>query len=91
MATSDGPSRNVTSSIAQQEKEFQKAVQPGSPISALLNSAKRPLLMSNGPSGNAAGGVKESPLFRKLQAASTVPSPLGKGSVRSARGTVARA
>ncbi|KAK7047342.1 Cell cycle serine/threonine-protein kinase cdc5/MSD2 [Paramarasmius palmivorus] len=84
---SDVPSRTVSSSIAQQEKEFQKAVQPGSPISALLNSAKRPLLMSNAPSGNG-GGVKESPLFRKLQAASTapnVPSPLGKGAAKHAR------
>ncbi|ESK88533.1 cell cycle serine threonine-protein kinase cdc5 msd2 [Moniliophthora roreri MCA 2997] len=80
MATTDGPSRSVTSSIAQQEKEFQKAVQPGSPISALLNSAKRPLLMSNGPSGNAAASTT-----------TNVPSPLGKGSVRSARGTVGRA
>jgi hypothetical protein len=29
---------SVTSTIAQQEKEFQLAVQPGSPISALLTS-----------------------------------------------------
>ncbi|KAF9077305.1 kinase-like domain-containing protein [Rhodocollybia butyracea] len=64
-----------------QEKEFQKAVQPGSPISALLSSAKRPLLRSTGPPGAAGQGVtKESPLFRKLQAASSSnphnPSPL---------------
>jgi cell cycle serine/threonine-protein kinase CDC5/MSD2 len=51
-------------SIAQQEKEFQKAVQPGSPISALLSSARQPLVMSGGGTS-----TKESPLFRKLQAA----------------------
>ncbi|KIM91385.1 hypothetical protein PILCRDRAFT_810665 [Piloderma croceum F 1598] len=53
---------SMTSSIAQQEKEFQKAVQPGSPISALLSSARQPLLMST-------NGTRESPLLRKLQAA----------------------
>ncbi|KAK1226206.1 Cell cycle serine/threonine-protein kinase cdc5/MSD2 [Marasmius sp. AFHP31] len=84
ITANDLAARNVTNSIAQQEKEFQKAVQPGSPISALLNSAKRPLLRSSGPAGPAGnGGVKESPLFRKLQAASTVPSPLGKGVARA--------
>ncbi|KAG7085661.1 hypothetical protein E1B28_003206 [Marasmius oreades] len=83
-STHDLGARSVSTSIAQQEKEFQKAVQPGSPISALLNSAKRPLLRSNGPAGNLInGGVKESPLFRKLQAASTVPSPLGKSVARA--------
>lgn len=56
--------KSATMSIAQQEKEFQKAVQPGSPISALLSSARQPLLMSGGGTSN-----KESPLFRKLQAA----------------------
>ncbi|KAF9261697.1 Pkinase-domain-containing protein [Marasmius fiardii PR-910] len=87
MASHDLGARGVTTSIAQQEKEFQKAVQPGSPISALLNSAKRPLLRSNGPASNPPnGGVKESPLFRKLQAASTVPSPLGKSVARARAG-----
>lgn len=37
-------------SLAQQEREFQKAVQPGSPISALLSSARQPLIVSNSPS-----------------------------------------
>lgn len=32
-------SKSITTSIAQQCKEFQKAVRPGSPISALLSSA----------------------------------------------------
>ncbi|KAF8122144.1 kinase-like domain-containing protein [Boletus edulis] len=68
----------VTSSIAQQEKEFQKAVQPGSPISALLSSARQPLVMST------TNSTKESPLFRKLQSAKeTKSSPLR--TVRSTR------
>lgn len=74
----DKASIPTTSSIAQQEKEFQKAVQPGSPISALLSSAKQPLVMST------TNNTKESPLFRKLQAAKdTKPSPLR--TVRSTR------
>ncbi|KAF6742775.1 kinase-like domain-containing protein [Ephemerocybe angulata] len=60
-----GGAMTHTASIAQQEKEFQKAVQPGSPISALLSSARTPLMV-----GPAVGGVRESPLMRKLQAAS---------------------
>lgn len=59
----DKAKNTITSSIAQQEMEFQKAVQPGSPISALLSSARQPLVMST------ANNAKESPLFRKLQAA----------------------
>jgi len=50
------------STLAQQEKEFLKAVQPGSPISALLSSARQPLVM--GTNNN-----RESSLIRKLQAA----------------------
>lgn len=69
----------VTSTIAQQEMEFQKAVQPGSPISALLSSARQPLVMST------TNTTKESPLFRKLQAAKEAKSsPLRR--VRSTRG-----
>ena len=79
---SNAPPEKVThpamSSIAQQEKEFQKAVLPGSPISALLSSARQPLVMST------TNAAKESPLFRKLQAAKeTKSSPLR--TVRSAR------
>lgn len=65
--------KSMTSSIAQQEKEFQRAVQPGSPISALLSSARQPLLMTN---NNGGGAVRESPLLRKLQAVKE--SPLGR-------------
>jgi cell cycle serine/threonine-protein kinase CDC5/MSD2 len=68
---------SMTSSIAQQEKEFQKAVQPGSPISALLSSARQPLLMST-------NGTRESPLLRKLQAAA--PSAKSPGRARGGRG-----
>ncbi|TCD67323.1 Cell cycle serine/threonine-protein kinase cdc5/MSD2 [Steccherinum ochraceum] len=63
--------KGVTSTLAQQEKEFQKAVQPGSPISALLSSARQPLLVAPG-SGNTRG---EQPLIRKLQAAREAKSP----------------
>lgn len=76
-APEDKAKNPITSTIAQQEKEFQKAVQPGSPISALLSSARQPLVMST-------NGVKESPLFRKLQAAKDAKSPLRN--VRTARG-----
>ncbi|KZT24843.1 Pkinase-domain-containing protein [Neolentinus lepideus HHB14362 ss-1] len=54
--------KNATAEIQRQEQEFQQAVQPGSPISALLRSARQPLVM-----GNAARN--ESPLYRKLTAA----------------------
>jgi cell cycle serine/threonine-protein kinase CDC5/MSD2 len=53
---------STTSTLAQQEKEFLKAVQPGSPISVLLRSARQPLVMST-------SNTRDSPLIRKLQAA----------------------
>jgi cell cycle serine/threonine-protein kinase CDC5/MSD2 len=57
---------SASSSLAQQEREFQKAVQPGSPISALLSSARQPLMVA--PAGGTA--VRGEPtLLRKLQAA----------------------
>ncbi|KAI9061979.1 Pkinase-domain-containing protein [Trametes sanguinea] len=65
--------RGVTSSLAQQEKEFQKAVQPGSPISALLSSARQPLIVAPPAPAGTRG---EQPLLRKLQAAKdSVKSP----------------
>jgi cell cycle serine/threonine-protein kinase CDC5/MSD2 len=77
--------KSVTSSLAQQEKEFQKAVQPGSPISALLSSARQPLVMA--PNSNGAPAARESPLFRKLQAASRqANSPLGPNAKRGLQG-----
>lgn len=74
-------SKSITTSIAQQEKEFQKAVQPGSPISALLSSARQPLLMGNAGGAGTSGptGTRESPLLRKLQ--TVKESPLGKRTV----------
>ncbi|GJJ15054.1 hypothetical protein Clacol_009329 [Clathrus columnatus] len=60
--------RNAMTSIAQQEREFQKAVQPGSPISALLSSARQPLIVSNSPSPRESLGV-----MRKL---SNNPPPI---------------
>lgn len=70
--------KSITSSVAQQEKEFQKAVQPGSPISALLSSARQPLLMAN--NGSQSGATREVPLLRKLHAAKE--SPLRRSSMR---------
>ena len=56
---------SATSSLAQQEREFHKAVQPGSPISALLSSARQPLMV--GPASGAT--IRSEPtLLRKLQA-----------------------
>ena len=43
--TSTSPA-NIAPTVAQQEREFQRAVQPGSPISVLLQSAKQPLLVA---------------------------------------------
>ncbi|KAH9887930.1 Pkinase-domain-containing protein [Cubamyces lactineus] len=72
-STTGAKSRGVTSSLAQQEKEFQKAVQPGSPISALLSSARQPLIVAPPAPAGARG---EQPLLRKLQAAKdSVKSP----------------
>ncbi|KAJ6539139.1 kinase-like domain-containing protein [Mycena capillaripes] len=52
-ASADVESKPAASTIARQEYEFQKAVQPGSPISALLSSARQPLVrgVGNSPLG----------------------------------------
>ena len=71
--------RTASSSLQQQEMEFQKAVQPGSPISALLKSARQPLLV--GPSA----GRNEQPLYRKLQAAKEAPTRSPGRGLREAR------
>lgn len=63
-STSGGGVKSASNSLAQQEKDFHRAIQPGSPISALLSSARQPLLVAN------AGSVRESPL-RKLTTAKT--------------------
>ncbi|KAG8835886.1 Cell cycle serine/threonine-protein kinase cdc5/MSD2 [Serendipita sp. 399] len=42
----------ISTSAAQQERDFQKAVQPGSPISILLHSAKQPLVVAPRDSEN---------------------------------------
>ncbi|KAH9008351.1 kinase-like domain-containing protein [Lactarius pseudohatsudake] len=57
--------RDIEPPQAQQEREFQEAVQPGSPISALLSSAHRPLMVAPGGVGAARG---EPTLLHKLQA-----------------------
>lgn len=56
---------NSSAALAQQEREFHRAVQPSSPISALLGAARQPLIMAPGGSG---GREREQPLIRKLQA-----------------------
>ncbi|WVQ94034.1 hypothetical protein IAU59_001112 [Kwoniella sp. CBS 9459] len=59
------PARTRTAlgpSIMQQERDFKNAVQPDSPISALLNSARQPLVQ-------APAAIKEPSLLRKLSAA----------------------
>lgn len=57
----DRPSQ-LGSSILAQERDFNNAVQPDSPISALLNSARQPLVQAAAP-------IKEPSLLRKLSAA----------------------
>jgi cell cycle serine/threonine-protein kinase CDC5/MSD2 len=54
-------------SVAQQEKEFQRAVQPGSPISSLISSAKQPLLVSHDSKPS---------LLRKLNSTRAQPTDL---------------
>ncbi|KAJ6599261.1 kinase-like domain-containing protein [Mycena vulgaris] len=55
--------KTAASTVARQEYEFQKAVQPGSPISALLSSARQPLVR----------GVGGSPLGQSHQARPPIP------------------
>lgn len=66
-AAANASTLNSSVALAQQEREFQKAVQPGSPISALLGAARQPLVM--GPGNITGGREREQPLIRKLQAA----------------------
>ncbi|WWC57830.1 uncharacterized protein I303_100365 [Kwoniella dejecticola CBS 10117] len=56
------PRQPLGPSILQQERDFKNAVQPDSPISALLTSARQPLVQASAP-------IKEPSLLRKLSAA----------------------
>lgn len=68
MATMNMAPRAVAQTAAQQERDFQKAVAPASPISALLNSARQPLVV--GPAGaTGMSPLRSSSLMRKLTAA----------------------
>lgn len=69
MSSATGNASALSSSVAlaQQEREFQRAVQPSSPISALLGAARQPLV--KGAASNISGREREQPLIRKLQAA----------------------
>ncbi|KAG8843658.1 Cell cycle serine/threonine-protein kinase cdc5/MSD2, partial [Tulasnella sp. 330] len=60
-----GNSQSSAGVAAQQEREFHKAVQPASPISVLLNSARQPLVTVHDPTGAARSGG----LMKKLAAA----------------------
>ncbi|KAG8747961.1 Cell cycle serine/threonine-protein kinase cdc5/MSD2 [Ceratobasidium sp. 428] len=67
-----GVKASMAPSAVQQEREFQKAVNPGSPISALLSSARQPLLVAphlDGTTPGTAQRQREQPLYRKLAAA----------------------
>jgi cell cycle serine/threonine-protein kinase CDC5/MSD2 len=59
------PTTSSASSLTQQECEFQKAVQPGSPILVLLSSPRQPLMVAPGGIGVVCG---EPTLLHKLQA-----------------------
>ncbi|KAJ7774335.1 kinase-like domain-containing protein [Mycena maculata] len=62
-ASSGVEPKTAASTIARQEIEFQKAVQPGSPISALLSSARQPLVR----------GVGGSPMGQSHQSRPPIP------------------
>lgn len=68
------PSSQLATSIAAQERDFNNAVKPDSPISALLNSARQPLV-------TAPTAIKEPSLLRKLTAAGAQAtlSPVRRG------------
>nr|GAT53950.1 predicted protein [Mycena chlorophos] len=91
VAPSNVEPKNAAVTMARQEYEFQKAVQPGSPISALLSSARQPLVRGVGgsplgqsqssrppiPAGyaNPSAATRGDGLYRKLQAAGGAKSP----------------
>ncbi|KAG8887696.1 Cell cycle serine/threonine-protein kinase cdc5/MSD2, partial [Tulasnella sp. 408] len=67
MATMNMAPRAVAQTAAQQERDFQKAVAPASPISALLSSARQPLVV--GPPSTGMSPLRSSSLMRKLVSA----------------------
>ena len=75
VSTSSRHPNAATVQQQKQEREFHKAVQPASPISALLKSAREPLLVSKSPMRQ---GENRPPsanaLLRKLSAAAPPPS-----------------
>lgn len=68
----------LAQSIVNQERDFKNAVQPDSPISALLTSARQPLVQ-------APAAIKEPSLLRKLTAvgAQSTLSPVRRGTMRA--------
>ncbi|KAH7344487.1 kinase-like domain-containing protein [Rhizoctonia solani] len=95
MNTSVAPERrgiktSMAPSAMQQEREFQKVINPGSPISALLSSARQPLLVAPHLDGSTPGQMnvgrqREQPLYRKLAAAAAQGT--GAASVANGRGS----
>ncbi|CAE6457527.1 unnamed protein product, partial [Rhizoctonia solani] len=95
MNTSVAPERrgiktSMAPSAVQQEREFQKVINPGSPISALLSSARQPLLVAPHLDGSTPGQMnvgrqREQPLYRKLAAAAAQGT--GAASVANGRGS----
>ena len=83
-----GPQLDAATAQQQQkqEREFHKAVQPGSPISVLLRSAREPLLVSKSPLRMSHRASENRPptnaLLRKLSAVAPTSSapPLSTGS-----------
>ncbi|KAJ7228871.1 Pkinase-domain-containing protein [Mycena pura] len=69
--------KTTTSTIARQEYEFQKAVQPGSPISALLSSARQPLV--RGVGGSPLGQSQTRPRIPGYSSAHPVTGALSSG------------
>ena len=59
------PAPASSGALAQQERDFQKAVQPGSPISILLKSAQQPLLTASASAGARSDSAS---LIKKLAA-----------------------
>ncbi|KAG8897236.1 Cell cycle serine/threonine-protein kinase cdc5/MSD2 [Tulasnella sp. 403] len=80
--------KNAAQAAAQQERDFLRAVQPASPISALLQSARQPLVVTNGPvphNAPSASPHRSGSLLRKLvavappQSAAAFGAPSGNG------------
>lgn len=84
LPTTSGDAKVVASTLARQEYEFQKAVQPGSPISTLLSSARQPLMRGVGgsPFAHHTGPRNALAASGSRGAVSTAAAPGGDGLLR---------